>query len=294
MNETTAKSNPKVSKNLLLGGLGGIILLCVICLVIGYIGSQDPEYQATATTKAIAAINLEQTDAAKPTNTKAPTNTPAPTKTRMPTYTRAPTNTPRPSNTPRPTNTPTIPPTPTSTPEPIHLTGNGSDIVDIDKWDGPAIIVIDANASSRHFALTNYDANNNPIDLLVNTTDPYTGIRPLDWRDGEDTHRLEITATGDWIITILPVSSMAVLEVPGKFEGNGDFVFQLAGQPADLAIIVGNQDSRHFAVLTYSTEGIDLLENTTEPVDNKYMMDGGVFAIEVKATGPWSIEITAN
>lgn len=177
--------------------------------------------------------------------------------------------------------------------EPIILSGSGDSIVDIDKPNSPMVVHITGNAADRHFAVKNYDSTGESIDLLVNTTEPYDGIIPLDFMADEWTSRFEVTATGNWTIEVLPLASIRILSVPGKIEGNGDEVFALTGGVPDLGIIFGNSGSNHFAVKSYNG-GRDLLVNTTDPYEGTVMMDSGTILIEVIAVGSWTIEITAR
>jgi len=284
---------------LIIGGV--LVFACLACLGLGLIISSSPSYKATATARAVA----QATEAARPTDTPLPpkptdspeaTETPRPTNT--PTDTPLPTNTPEPTDTakatetPRPTNTPKPTSTPTPTPEPIIITGSGDSIVDIDKEDEPALIHIVGNSAGRHFAVTNYGIGGEKIDLLVNTTNPYDGIRPLDFSKDELTGRLEIKATGEWTIEVLPLTSAHTLSVPGAFEGVGDDVLILTGGTPDLATIIGNATSRHFAVISYGKRR-DLLVNTTDPYDGTVILDRDTVILEITAEGSWSISVTA-
>ncbi len=195
-----------------------------------------------------------------------------------------------PTNTPEPTNTP-LPPTPT--PEPIILTGTGDSIVDFYNSYEIAIVHITGNASSRHFAVKNYGSDGNSIDLLVNITGPYDGVRPLDFGDGEHTTRFEVSASGEWRIEVLPIASARVLTVPGVIEGRGDDVIFFKGATPDLAKIKGNAESRHFAVKGYGKH-YDLLVNTTDPYEGTVIVSDDTVVIEIRAEGSWSIEITAK
>ena len=206
------------------------------------------------------------------------TNIPPPTRTKLPTNTPAPTNTPDP---------------PTPVPDPIVLTGTGDSIVDVDNYFKFAIVHIVGNSSGRHFAVINYSEDGESIDLLVNTSDPYDGIKPLDFRNGEHTTRFEINATGEWTIEILPISYARILTVPGSIEGSGDEVFFLDGSKPDIAKITGNNESRHFAVLSYGSSS-DLLVNTSDVYSGTVLVDGDTVAIEVTAQGEWSIEISSK
>jgi len=184
-------------------------------------------------------------------------------------------------------------PSPTPPPEPIVLTGSGDAIVDIEKWPGPALVRISGNSGGRHFAVINHDAAGTYLDLLVNTTAPYEGLRPLDFYDGIQTTRFEVTATGAWQIEVLPLLESATrADVPGSISGRGDDVLMLL-DAADTAMIRGNAAGRHFAVHSYGVS-VDLLVNTTEPYDGQVLIPFGGRVLVVTADGDWEMEFTAR
>ncbi len=280
-------------KSIIIIAIIGIVFLCCIAtLIFGLIRNSTPEGKATSTARA-EILQATQTEKAQPTNTQLPTNSPAPTDTPAPTNTSAPTNTPAPTSTPKPTNTPAPTNTPTLTPTPIVLTGTGDAIVDVEKESGPALVHITGNASSSHFAVINYDANNEQIDLLVNTTDTYDGVRPLDFLDGQQTYRFEVKATGVWTIEVLPLSSIHKLVIPGEVSGTGDYVFAINGGTPDTAVITGNANSRHFAVLGYGSTK-DLLVNTTDPYNGTVLLSSDLIIIEVDSESDWTITINTR
>jgi hypothetical protein len=183
-------------------------------------------------------------------------------------------------------------------PEVQTYSGTGDSIVDVEVDVGAALVHIAGNESARHFAVKNYGPGNEPIDLLVNTTDPYEGYVPLDFLDAEQTTRFEVTATGHWAIEIIPIAPIPemaehFLEVPGTYEGNGDNVIFLTGETPDLAAISGNQSAHHFAVIAYDEGGRDLHVNTTDPYEGRVMLKATTIALVVKAVGPWTIEVTS-
>ncbi|MCL4257651.1 MAG: hypothetical protein KJZ53_03870, partial [Anaerolineales bacterium] len=59
----------------------------------------------------------------------------------------------------------------------------------------PDLAVIEGNASSRYFGVFSYG---NDIDLLVNTTDPYSGTQIID----RSAIVIEVVADGAWSISI--------------------------------------------------------------------------------------------
>lgn len=175
-------------------------------------------------------------------------------------------------------------------PEPIELTGTGPSVVDIEKGNYPAIAVIEGNETGGFFAITSLDANGKMLNLLVNTTEPYSGIRPLDIAQNELTARLEIETEGEWSINILPVTEANTLPVPGVYEGEGDNVLILDGV-ADTATISGNSAGSSFVVLGYSSTSFDLLANTTEPYEGEVIVNPDTIVLEIEAVGPWSISV---
>jgi hypothetical protein len=247
------------------------ILIVLSGIIISGCGGQS----TTESVESKPAIATTQAVQPSPTE-KIPTFTPTVTKTKLP-----------------PTATRTTTLTLTSAPEtePIIFTGTGDSIVDIDKPSGPMLVHIVGNTSSRYFGVISYDINNERIDLLVNTTEPYDGIRPLDFLDDQWTARFEVSARGEWTIEVLPLSHIRYVEVPGIIEGNGDDVFLLAGGTPDLAIIKGNEEGRYFGVIGWYPSR-DLLVNTTDPYEGTVMLDQDTVIIEVIATGAWQIEIT--
>jgi hypothetical protein len=191
---------------------------------------------------------------------------------------------------------------PTATPAPVQesiiLTGTGNAVVDVDKTSLGALVHIVGNDAGRHFAVTNYGAGNKKYDLLANTTDPYDGIRPLDFLDREHTIRFEVKGAGSWTIEIIPLDWIRfrdegrLIVVPGSYNSTGDDVFFVSGD-CDMATITGNDAGRYFGVHAWHGSGRDLLVNATDPFQGTVLMTKDTFAIEVVAVGSWSVDIAA-
>jgi hypothetical protein len=254
----------------------------------GRSGASSVEATVAAPRQATATKAPEESEA--PTATSEPTSAPEPTATATLTPTPEPTNTPAPTPTPEPTSTPTPEPTATPIPQPVVYSGNGDNVVDIQKPGDPGdpvIAYIRGNAESRHFAVENFGATGEQIDLLVNTTEPYEGIVPIDFSSDEQTTRLQITSSGEWYIEIRPLSTARRVSVPGTIEGASDDVVIIDGEP-DTALIRGNPDSRHFAVIAYG-DRYNLLVNTTDPYDGRVIVARDAVVLEVNAEGAWTI-----
>jgi hypothetical protein len=182
-------------------------------------------------------------------------------------------------------------PVPEKETDTISFSGSGDSIINIDKPDIPMVVHITGNSSSTYFSVTSYDKEGEYLELLVNTTETYDGIRSLDFLSGELTTRFEIKSTDEWTIEILPVSSVRVLSVPGSIEGKNDEVIKLSGGVPDLATISGNDIGGYFGIFTYNGFK-DLIVNETEPYEGTVMLENDIGYMEIMAEDNWSIEIT--
>jgi hypothetical protein len=221
-------------------------------------------------------------------STTATESTPPTATTIPPTATpEPPTNTP-----PPPTETP-IPPTSTPAPDPIVITGSSDSIEDFENPFGAGLYFIEGNQCGRYFGVVSYDAMGNQVELLVNSTDPYKGVRPLDFEKKQST-RLEIKSQCAWSITIAPLTAIRVLDVPGQIEGTGDDVILLRGGTPDLAEITGNASGRYFGVYSYGMGSYDVMVNTTEPYTGKVQVNADSLIFEIKSVDDWNIAVTAR
>lgn len=180
--------------------------------------------------------------------------------------------------------------------DPITISGQGDSIEQFDGVGEAAIAHITGNSSSRHFAVKAYDAHQNYLDLLVNTTDAYDGIVLLD----ADTAEFEISATGAWEIEIRPLvnarsvgvnDSIEITDYNGAISGkNDEIILVVSDQDSTLVTINGNSQSRHFAVKGYGDSDYDLMVNTTDVYEGTVRLPKGQFVVlEITAVGEWEI-----
>lgn len=200
----------------------------------------------------------------------------------------------QPTNTLPPSAIPPPPPTVTLEPVPIHLSGSGDNVIDLDRPASAALVHISGNTAGGHlFAVTAYGTDGELIDLLVNTNDPYEGVRPLDFYQDQHTIRLEVKAIGEWTIDITSLNEGQRFEVPGEIVGSGDDVLILAGKPADVATIEGNEAGKEFSVISFAPTVKDLVK-TTQSYNGKVLLDPQAKILVIKAQGPWKINITTK
>jgi von Willebrand factor type A domain len=166
----------------------------------------------------------------------------------------------------------------------IVLTGSTDAVVKFAKnAPGPAVVYITGNAASRYFGVQILGTEN----YLVNTLDPYEGVRSLDWDGGESTG-FEVRATGPWRIDVLPLSVIPTFKTSVK--GDGDMVVHYTGD-GSLAEIAGNSDGRYFDVRAFGADGTDRLVSTSQPYAGSHQISGGPQFFEVQAVGSWTITV---
>ena len=175
-----------------------------------------------------------------------------------------------------------------------EYTGAGDDVIIIQKptEDMPAILMISGNYNKRHFSITSYDKNNSYIELIVNTTEQYTGLVPIDLPNNTITKFLEISANGSWKIQVFPIGACPRIKIGEPFSGKGDYLLWVEGS-ASLASISGNSSKRHFSVIAYDGYGgyNGLMVNTTESYTGKVRVPKNTLLLKISAIGDWSITL---
>lgn len=172
--------------------------------------------------------------------------------------------------------------------------GTGDDVIEISKPDGklPALLLVSGNRLGRHFSIVAWDDSDRRARLLVNTTGSYVGIVPIDLPPLTNTTLLDISASGTWNIQVYSIGAAQRIKVPGTFEGEGDDVLWIDGDPS-RATIQGNAASRHFAVTAYDGQGnrLGLQVNTTKPYKGTVIIPRGTLLLEMETVDGWSVEL---
>lgn len=172
--------------------------------------------------------------------------------------------------------------------ETVVYTGSGDDVIEIqpsekDIW----VLTIKGNSEGKHFAVKGYDDKNESTELFVNTTEPYIGTT-MD--SSFTTTVLEVSATGDWEITLHSVSDMQWAKSGDAISGFGDTIINVE-KLGKTAHITGNENKNHFAVKTYGLEYDDLLVNTVDPYDGTVMLKGEPILLIVNSESEWEIKL---
>jgi hypothetical protein len=227
-----------------------------------------------------------------------PSDTRLPSETPLPTYTAPSTATTEPTATP--TGTPTLTTTPTASPTipqyPIVFSGSGGKVLEVNKWQGPAIARF-THTGLSYFTVESFDSSGKHIEFLVDTIGDYSGTVPVDF-DQTATRRLTINADGTWGIQFLPVTSAQIVPVPGTITGKGQQVFSLVGQAPDIISVDASQASGTFLIQVYGYKPglvyLGILVNGVAPFTGAFIAPSGASLLAVTASGTWKIDITGK
>jgi von Willebrand factor type A domain len=177
------------------------------------------------------------------------------------------------------------PPAPAESLATATLCGEDEGVVRLRNRDGgPGAVHITGNDSGRFFGVRTLGTG---VDVL-NTLDPYDGVRALDWEGGQATG-FKVRATGPWTIALLPVAALPTFDT--SFTGTGDMVVQFTGT-GSTAKITGNDRGRYFSVRTLGDIGVVRLINTMDTFSGSVSIDHGPRLFAVEAVGEWTITVT--
>lgn len=195
------------------------------------------------------------------------------------------------------TTTTTVPPTTTTTtttttvpPFVFEASGRGDDVVEVSIPLGEPAIVTLTHDGTSNFAVINHTASAERLDLLVNEIGKYQGTRPIQFETDSDVGLLEITANGNWEITIQPLrKARNVSCTTGTAVGTGDDVIVLAdfSDRGGAASITHNGDS-NFSIWAWG-DGRDLLVNEIGEYDGTVLVGSQFFVWDITADGDWTI-----
>ena len=166
--------------------------------------------------------------------------------------------------------------------------GNARFAVDL-PGDFVGVIHVTGNAAGEEFWVKNYDKDGELIGLLVNTNETYDGIRPLDFLNTENTGEIEINAIGEWEVEITDIFEAPFLAMPGGFTQSGDYVVVLGGGLPYSAYIKKDEAKGSFRILGYGNS-IEVLFDTTEPVEGIIPIGADIVALEIQAQGGGTID----
>lgn len=174
-------------------------------------------------------------------------------------------------------------------PADIVYSGTGDSILAIALPDGPGQVAVATltHDGSRNFAIFSLDAGMAQQDLIVNTIGPYQGTMLFNAGFGGDPSSLEITADGNWTVTMKSVLSLRQFS-GDAVTGVGDDVVLYLGDSG--AATISHDGSRNFAIWLYG-DSTDLVVNEIGPYDGTVRWIAGPSVVAVTADGNWGVTV---
>lgn len=168
---------------------------------------------------------------------------------------------------------------------PVTQTGSGDNIITLPAGATAGIVTATHNGSAN-FSISVIDASNQSTgELLVNTIGSYTGTTAYGFSAFGKGTSLQLTADGDWSVTIAPISAAPALAA----SGTGDAVFLYDGKAGKLTAT--HSGTRNFVVIeeTGKAFSMGLLVNTIGAYSGTVPLASGPSAIAVTADGAWTL-----
>lgn len=183
------------------------------------------------------------------------------------------------------------PPAPVVVPADKAYSGSGDKILAIELPDGADSVAAAtiAYTGKSNFAVWSLDTDLEEQDLLVNEIGNYSGTVLFNLR-GSATKSLEITASGNWTVTVRSVLSLREF-VAGAASGHGDDVLIFRGS-AGVATISHIGES-NFAIWSYGDRS-DLVVNEIGNYKGESRWSKGPSVVAVTADGDWSVSVAGN
>ena len=169
--------------------------------------------------------------------------------------------------------------------EVVSQTGSGDNLVTLPAGATAGIVTATHDGSSN-FSISVLDAANASTgQLLVNTIGAYNGTTEYGFSSFGEDATLQITADGNWSLTIAPISAAPVLAASGA----GDGVFLYEGSAGKLTAT--HDGSSNFAIIEETDElfNMGLLVNEIGPYSGTVPLSSGPSAIVVSADGNWTL-----
>jgi len=183
-------------------------------------------------------------------------------------------------------------PSATPLPQPIELRGRGDTTVDIDKWEGPALI-LSAHYGDGDFVVETYDAERIYVDTPVETTETYLGVVPIDFFTDEHAAQLRIRADGRWRLVVYPLFYVTRITVPGTFSDDTDNVILLQDGTGDLQLAVDVTDGE-FRLWSYGNETRSLLLDDTAPIQTTVTVPADELLLVIEAEDSYRLEASSE
>lgn len=190
------------------------------------------------------------------------------------------------------TTTTTTKPAPTTAPfvDPQHYEGDGDGEVTLPADMGAALARI-AVRDSQRFTVESVGVDDRPLGTVVDTTQTYTGTRPLNFETGPTAAHLRVTTDGVWTIDVVDLDEAPRLRAPGHYDGVGDQVVFVGGDPSHATFHATATNGR-FVVDGYGIFKAPIVDEPSPYRATVVLPREAGFVLEIRADGPWSADLS--
>ena len=175
----------------------------------------------------------------------------------------------------------------------IVLSGKGNKVVRFSIPSSSIPIAVVTHRGSSNFVVESIDAAGSSIDLLVNTIGDYGGT--VIFGIGAD-HPIafKVQADGAWKIIVRSSTEAPIWDRSTTLKGIGDGVYLISPPGSGFATIdLTYRGDSNFIVMSYGTNGNDLLANEIGTFSGQGLLPDGAVILEVQANGgTWTAKAT--
>lgn len=170
------------------------------------------------------------------------------------------------------------------------FSGTGDSVLTVATVAEPVLVSM-THDGTRNFAVISKTASDGYITLLANTIGAYSGTRLQELSKKEKLSMFDISADGNWTITIKPLSA-ATIWTGSSITGSGDVVVKIPKKTkAGNKLGMQHTGTSNFAIISYSSKGKYLTLKANEIGDYSGTKTFGKSAVYlgVESEGTWTL-----
>jgi hypothetical protein len=105
---------------------------------------------------------------------------------------------------------------------------------------------------------------------------------------------VSIKAIDEWWLSVLPLSEANFLAVPGKVNGNGEFLFILEGAQPRYIHLTTERENQAITLMTFDGQDGESLFSTTRAYDDWIPVPSNIGILQIVGVGSWAIEVVQS
>jgi hypothetical protein len=192
----------------------------------------------------------------------------------------------------------------TTAPADIVLSGKGDTVTKTFNLTAGDAIFAMSHDGSGNFAIWFHNSSGKQTDLLVNTAGKYSGSTLEGVMSSTiilatpGTYYLDVSADGNWTVTIQQPPLTSAFELPLTFAGTSDNAYSaFTATSGTVKFTMSYTGTGNFAVILYDNNGnyVNLLANEVGSYNgskSQSFSGTGIYYLAVTGVGSWSITVT--